>query len=65
MKIEIDDELADKIIIEELKWHIKNTKKDIRDIKSMESVRQYKIEDYDYLVKLLPALGEYFGVSIK
>jgi hypothetical protein len=56
IKIDVDGEIADKIIREELKWHRDNAKNYDSTCK----------EDKQYFKKLYPALEivcEYFGVD--
>ena len=66
IKVDIDDEIADQIFKDNLKWHIDTISKDLKKLNKIKKLEKYQREDKDYFTKLLPALrivGEYYGVE--
>lgn len=66
IKVDIDDEIADQMFRDNLKWHIDHISEDLKTLNKRKKLEKYQQEDKDYFTKLLPALkivGEYYGVK--
>ena len=66
IKVEIDDEIADQMFRDNLKWHIEHISEDLKKLNKTKKLENYQREDKAYFTKLLPALkvvGEYYGVK--
>lgn len=64
MKLELDDEVTDAIVVATLKEHLKYAKKNIKDLRKMKKLETYQAEDLGNNVKLVDSLEDvlhYFG----
>lgn len=64
MKLELDDEVTDAIVVATLKEHLKYAKKNIKDLRKMKKLETYQAEDLGINVKLVDSLEDvlhYFG----
>jgi len=68
MHVEIDDEYLDLAFRENLKWHLDNSSKRLKELNKIKNPMKHERDELEYQKKLLPALkivGEYYGVDIK
>lgn len=64
MKIELDDEVTDAIVVATLREHLKYAKKNIKDLRKMKKLETYQAEDLGNNVKLVDSIEDvlhYFG----
>ncbi len=66
LQMEIDIETVDKIVKNDLAWHLQAVREDIKKLNKIKNPTKGQIEDQKYFTKLLPALetvGDYYGVK--
>jgi hypothetical protein len=64
MRLELDDEVTDAIVVATLKEHIKYAKDTVKKLKKKKKLEQYEQQDLGYNVHLLEAMetvNRYFG----
>lgn len=64
MKLELDDEVTDAIVVATLKQHLKYAKKNIKDLRKMKKLESFQAEDLGNNIKLADSIEDvlhYFG----
>ena len=59
IQIEIEDHIKDRIVKEDLSWHINNAKKALADKKTHPEDRRY----FEKLLAAFSVVGKYYGVK--
>lgn len=67
MKLELDDEVTDAIVVATLKEHIKYAKKGIKELKKKKKLAPYEQQDlgsYVHLLEAMETVNRYFGSEL-
>ena len=68
MKLELDDDVTDAIVLATLKEHMKCAKANIKTLKKKKNLQPYQQQDLGYNVHLLEAMevvNKYFGGDLR